>query len=208
MKSNINKLNYPHISDQPEYKAAAEKLDRFMAQHQEAQSKLERLQAEYAARAERLQDSSSAIYEAEALLAGNLPDMMTEQIRQAGREVEVLAKAVEAQRVAVSVANRELSRIAGQRFADEHKARVKRMAQAVKELHEAARAEEQLRDDLVSLGYLGTTVPAMPYLGAYDPNDHASATAYYWMRDANDYTQTAGAKETATLRQRLVTALP
>lgn len=126
--------------------------------------------------------------------------------QEAQREVDVLAKAVAAQHEVIRNVVRALGIAAGSRFAEQHKVIVKRMIDAVQELHDASTAEAQLRDNLMQLGYIYTTVAPMPYTGASNPDDNTGTAAYYWMRDAKSYIQTAGQKHTESLLKRLAKA--
>lgn len=191
MKPNLAKIDYPNIAEQPEHKAAADKLAQFTSQLADAERGLEQLQAEHAAKFEARSraDGTAAINEADALLSGRRVDPLLEQIQRAMRDIETIKKAVRAQQDVLAGVNRELSSKAGAHFSKHHKAFVARLASAIQELHAANVAEWSLRNDLVRLGYMGGTVPAMQYEGASDPNDNTGSTAFYWMRHARGYVE-------------------
>jgi chromosome segregation ATPase len=197
-------LNYPHISTNPAYKAAAEKLAMFNAQHNECQTKLNNLQAERAIKLNESENLNKAqsLAEIELQLKGGTLRNHTEQIDDAAKQLNLLAKAVEAQRAVVAALTQELSIAAGDSVKEQHKAIVKRMIEAVQAVHDINQEEYQLRESLDVLGYTKRTVQPMPYLGAYAPNDGGSP-AYYWMQDAAPYVQTATQKEAITRKNKL-----
>lgn len=185
-------LDYPHASVQPEYAAETEKLNRFTKQLTEAEVKLADLHNQVRQAAEsRVRDEKDAIAEAESLLAGAVPIDLQHEIQATTKIVDALRKAIEQQHFVARRVNQALSRAAGRRYAEEHKARVKRLMAAVDELHEANQAEQALRDDLVRLGYMGDTLPSMNLHSVEDPCDPCGGITPYWYREAKRYSQSA-----------------
>jgi len=185
-------LDYPHVAAQPEYAAEAEKLNRFAKQHADAEAKLLDLQDQVRqAAAKRGQNEKDAIAEAESLLAGAAPVDLHLEIEATTKLINALRKAIEQQHFVVRRVNQALSRAAGRRHAEEHKARVKRLMAAVDELHAANQAEQAVRDDLVRLGYIGDTLPSMNLHSVEDPRDPNGGIIPYWYREAKRYSQSA-----------------
>lgn len=184
-------LDYPHITAQPEYAAEAEKLNRFNVQLEGAIKNQAVLQNEFnlSFKAEETTDAS-VIAKAESLLAGGKERDLQSELRAAANLVETLRKAVEAQRMVVQRVDQALSRVAGQRYADEHKERVRRVMAAVIELVESNKAETWLRDDLHRLGYTGDTLPPMTLRSIEDPSLVCQNLTYYWFEEAKKYVQT------------------
>ena len=204
VKRNIS-INYPPILDQAEFKAANEKLAQFSSQRAELQTKLDKLQADYAAslKVPHTDDSADHIGQAEQILSGDHAQSTLEQIETLSKDVAILARAETAQRKIVKAINDDLSRQAATRFADQHRAAVARLKEAIEELHAANRAEAVIRDDLVALGYMGATLPHMGYEEAHDPTDSTGSAAFYWLRSTSEYLQSPEQKATATRKSRL-----
>ena len=204
MKTKVEAFDYPAISAQPQYKAEADKLARFTVQQGEAQKRLEQLQEAARKASARQTDDQSLITEAEAFIAGDRTGTLAEQIAEAKHEAELLTKAVAAQRGVLTETGRTLSRAAGAHFMERHKAAVKRLANAITELHEANRAEADVRESLVQLGYVSHTgLLPMVYMDASDPSDTCGSVAYYWMKEARDYLMTPEERQRATNSARL-----
>jgi hypothetical protein len=198
-------LDYPRIIEQPEYKAEADKLNRFARQKAEAEAKLVTLQDQLeqaskpAARTE-----EDAISKAESLLAGEAQGInLQAEIQATNKLIQALGAAQLAQHGVLHRMNEQLSRAAGRRYEDEHKKRVKRLMAAVDELNAANRAEQMLREDLARLGYSGTALPAMSHLGVEDPDALCENVTYYWYRAAKSYTQTDAEFATDLRKKRL-----
>jgi len=199
-------LDYPHVSAQPEYAAETEKLNRFAKQHADAEAKLVDLQDQVRqAAAKRGQNEKDTIAEAESLLAGAAPVDLHLEIEATTKLIDALRKAIEQQHLVVRRVNQALSRAAGRRHAEEHKARVKRLMAAVDELHAANQAEQAVRDDLVRLGYIGDTLPSMNLHSVEDPRDPSGGITPYWYREARRYSQSA-AEIAADLRKARLAA--
>lgn len=183
-----NKLNYPPIAAQPEYQAAYKKLANFEAEHNEAQQALALLNKKYTDRIAAVSTvENDVIGAADALLAGHMEDTLPQQITNAARVVDVLAKAVSAQRLVLRDVCSALCREAGKQFTPQHKATVMKIAAAIQALHDANAEEWQMRDEFVHLGYMETVLPTMQYAGATDPNDNTGSPAYYWTQDSAPY---------------------
>lgn len=184
-------LDYPRITAQPEYAVEAEKLNRFNDQLDKAIKDQAALQAEFNTSFKAEENSEEgAITKAETLLAGEKERDIQAEMRAANKLIEALRKAVEAQQMVVHRVNQALSRQAGQRYADEHKERVKRVMAAVIELVEANKAELWLRDDLLRLGYNGDTLRPMTLRTVEDPSLVCENVTYYWFEEAKKYVQT------------------
>ena len=181
------KLNYPNIADQPEYKAAYEKLSQFTAKHAEAQQLLDQYNAERARRINAIPEDVIGV--ADALLAGRKHDTYIQQITDAALAVSAFSKAIYAQRLVLDNVIRILSATAAKQFMPQHKAIVKKMADAIHVLHAANTEEVVMRAELTRLGYTGWTLPCMEYNAGIDPNDITGSAAYYWMRDSMPYIQ-------------------
>lgn len=183
-----NKLNYPPIAEQPEYQSAYKKLTNFEAEYNEAQQALASLNKKYTDRIAAVSTvENDAIGAADALLAGHMEDPFPQQIANAARVVDVLVKAISAQRLVLREVNNALCREAGKQFTPQHKATVMKIAAAIQALHDANTEEWQMRDEFVHLGYMGTVLPTMQYAGAVDPNDNTGSSAYYWMQQSAPY---------------------
>jgi len=202
-------IDYPHISTQPEYKVAADKLNHFAKQKEEAEAKLADLHQHLAAKAKRVEpNAEDAITKAEALLAGEEHDVdLHAEIQAANKLIDALRKAVEAQHQVLRQVVSHLSRAAGSRYQDEHRQRVKRLMAAVNELNAANRSEMALRWDLDRLGYTGETLPAMNLRSVEDPTEVCGNTTYYWYREAERYSQTAAEAANEVREARLKSML-
>ena len=202
-----NSLDYPPISAQPEYAAAFEKFTRFGAERALAAKTLDalRLQASQLRQDDENKESST-ISKAESLLSGESPYSLHAEIDKTSKLIEALDAAIQAQRSILARLEDTLSRAAGRRYADHHKAAVRRLMAAVNELHAANKAELTLRSDLQRLGYGQSTVPPMNLISADDPTDKNGNVAYYWYREAEAYVQTE-AELAAKVRRARVDAL-
>lgn len=201
-------LDYPHISTQPEYAAEAEKLNRFCAERDAAIAKLEQLREQANADAQMAQVGEvDAISNAEALLAGEVQQNLQAEIDQTTKLIEALRKAMEAQHLVMRRVAQGLSAAAGRRYAQEHKERVKRMMTAVVELHAANQAEIDLHYDLSRLGYTEDPLPAMRLNTVEDPNDTNGNMAYYWYREAMQYSKTEAEIAAGVRKSRMAAAL-
>ena len=201
-------LDYPHVSAQPEFAAATEKLNRFVQQFTDAEAKLANLHPQIAeAREKRSRTEEDAISEVELLLSGAVPLDLQHEIQATAKIVEALRKAIDQQHVVVRRVNQELSRAAGRRHAEEHKKRVKRLMAAVDELYAADQAEQALRYDLVRLGYACETLPAMNLQSVEDPLDRNGGITPYWYREAKSYSKSAAEMAADLRKSRLAASL-
>lgn len=203
-------ITYPRITEQPEHIAAYAKLQGFVTRNAELQEQLKQLQAEHVSRMEAQHNNdrrANDIDAADALLSGARQDSGTEQMKALAADIAVLDKAEAAQRQVVKQVNDALSMKAGQHFAEQHKAEVARLREAIQALHLANKAEAVIRDDLMALGYMGGTVAYMGYGEAHDPSDNTGSPAFYWFRDTAAYIQTAGQKETAARKSRITSLI-
>jgi hypothetical protein len=201
-------LDYPPISAQPEYAAEAAKLNRFAAQREQAIEKLEALQLQFASRFKaEVKTEDGVIAKAESLLAGDLPRDIQAEMTETSRIIEALREAIEAQHGVLRRVADVLSRAAGRRYSEEHKQRVKRLMDAVVELHAANQAEMGLQGDLIRLGYFGSTVPGMRLSTVEDPFDSNGNMAYYWYREALQYTKTDAELAAGVRKARLAAAI-
>ena len=202
-------LDYPRISTQPEYKAAADKLNHFQKQKDEAEAHLADLHEQLAAKAKRVEPTTEdVISKAEALLAGEALDTnLQAEIQADNKRITVLRAAIDAQHNVLRDVIGRLSRAAGSRYQEEHKKRVKRLMAAVDELNAANRHEMALRNDLHRLGYTGETLQAMNLLSVEDPNELCGNPTYYWYQQAKPYAQSAEEVASDNRKRRLEAAL-
>ena len=203
-------IDYPLISEQPEFKAANEKLISFTQQRAVLQTRLDLSQAQLAQdmkKANEQEKGLSDIGEAERILSGVKSESLAAQSQSLFKDIDVLQRAEAAQRQLLKSLNDDLSRRAGLHFTEQHKAKVKRVIDAITELHLANVDEAVIRDDLVRLGYIGATIPVVTYLDAHDPDDSTGSPAYYWQRDAALYVQTPEQKATIVGKSLLQTIL-
>ena len=203
-------IEYPRIDQQPEFIDAAAKLRDFGARKAELQERLAQLQAEHAERiaSQRSNDrNANDLAAAEALISGARPDNSTEQMRTLEANIATLARAEFVQRQTLKLVGDDLSRAAGAHFAEQHRAAVARLRDAIEALHLANRAESAIRDDLVQLGYTGPSVPYMGYAAAHDANDHTGSPAFYWLRETADYLQTPAQKQATARKGRLASLI-
>lgn len=184
-------IDYPPLNAQPEYAVEFQKFTRFTAERQQATKSLEALQVQASQRSiDNEQKETNALSKAESLLAGDLPYNLQNEIDKASKLIAALDAAIDVQRGVLSRIEESLSRVAGRRYADDHKEAVRRIMVAATELHAANEAEKTLRSDLQSLGYGGATVPPMNLFSVDNPFDTTGNITYYWYRDAARYVQT------------------
>lgn len=201
-------LDYPHVSAQPEFAAATEKLNRFVKQFTDAEAKLATLhQQVIEAREKRSRIEEDAISEVELLLAGAVPLDLQHEIQVTTKIVDALRKAIDQQHVVVRRVNQDMSRAAGRRHAEEHKKRVKRLMAAVEEMYAADQAEQALRYDLVRLGYTCESLPAMNLQNVEDPRDVNGGITPYWYREAKNYSKSATEMAAELRKSRLAASL-
>lgn len=184
-------LDYPPISTQPEYAAEAEKLNRFAGQLEAATAKLAALQEQIKPKQILPAEADGdRIAKAESLLAGNDDQQdLHAEIRKTNKLIDALRLAIDAQHGVLQRVISELTRAAGPKVAEEHQKRVKRMMDALVELHAANQAEIDFHHDLTRLGYSGA-VPAMRLHTVEDPFDTNGNIAYYWLKEAKRYVMT------------------
>lgn len=201
-------LDYPHISAQPEYAAEAAKLNRFAAQRDQAIEKLEALKLQFGLtfKAEE-KTEDGVIAKAESLLAGDLPRDIQAEMNETNRIIDALGEAMKAQHGVLRRVTDSLSRAAGRRYSEEHKERVKRLMDAVVELYAANQAEIDLQHDLVRLGYSGSSVPGMRLSTVENPSDANGNMAYYWYREALQYTKSDAELAAGVRKARLAAAI-
>jgi uncharacterized protein YukE len=207
-------LDYPNISAQPEYAVEADKLNRFAREGEEAQAKLASLykRLSQAGTAVNLTDMEvDAITRAESMLAGevaaSVQTTLHQEIQATNKLADALRNAIEAQHGVLRRVNHELSRAAGRRYAEEHKKLVKRLMAAADELHAANRAEQNFRNDLVRLGYDGTSLPPMNLRSVEDPSDTNGNLTYYWYQEAQKYSKSPEELAAGVRKARLAAAL-
>jgi hypothetical protein len=190
---------YPRIEEIPEYQAEAEKLAAFKRHLIEANDKLEALNREWHDQ-NGLSDNGNAyddqsIEVAERLIAGKATEPATQRIETAQRLIKALKAAITQQEVVERRVKFELSRHAAKDFEAEHKAAVRRLMNAVIEIHEANKAEIDVHNRFEQLGYSGSCIYPGCLNGVDDPSDKNGNRAYYWLKDARAYVLTDAEKK-------------
>ncbi|MGF6757276.1 hypothetical protein [Paraburkholderia sp. GAS42] len=194
MKTVIENLDYPHINALPEYRAETDKLGRFHAELAKCETRNVELHAAWMAEQESKSQQTDAerIAAAERLLDGKPVLDLPDQIKQNMTLADSLRRAISSQSLVVRDLAYDLSRKAAERFEAEHKNRVKRVADALIELHTATQSEIGLHDFIDSLGY-SQKLPAMRFAPpgcGLDPQDQTGGYAPAWYRDAIEYVMT------------------
>ncbi|MDM0129337.1 hypothetical protein [Variovorax arabinosiphilus] len=202
-------LAYPALSTIPAYTVELEKLSRFQTELNKAEESLVQMRADWfrAQEIEAHQPGVVLIEHAEMLLDGRVPSSLNEKTRAAEMLISGLRRAIGAQQVVVDRVAFELSQKAAQRFSEEHKARTKRIKDAIVELHAANQAEISLRHSIDALGYsqqLPCTRFEYPDAGSFDPFDITGGYVPAWHADIADYLMTA--EERDAIKQRIDTA--
>lgn len=187
-------LSYPALNTIPEYKAEFDKLARFNSELRKAEAL--NIQLNEARQAEQKrnphQSDAERIAEVEQLLSGKPVLDPVEQIKQNMALADSLRRAIAAQQIVLRDVGRELSRKAAQRFEAEHKARTKRVVDALRELHAANQSEAALRESIEALGYRAV-LPCMrfqPPEASVDPHDMSGGYSWAWHREACEYLTT------------------
>lgn len=188
----IEDLEYPALSTIPEYRVEFDKLTRFQAELRKAEDDLVQMKADWfrSQQIEAQQPGIVLIERAEMLLEGRVPLTLQEGTRKAEDLIAGLRRAIGAQEVVVRQIAFQLSRKAAQRFAEEHKARTKRVLAAFEELRAANMAEISLRASIDALGY-SQQLPCMrfeyPAEGPLEPKPNPGGYVYAWHTDITDY---------------------
>lgn len=215
MKNTIEALDYPRLDSVPEYRTETDKLSRFHAELGKCEARNIELLAAWAAEqtSKAAQSDLERIAEAERMLDGKPAPDLAEQIKQNMALAESLKRAIAAQTIVVRDARAESSRKAANRFSAEHRKRVKRVVDALLELHAANESERNLRAGIEKLGYDGR----LPFMGfvppGFDdlnPHDRTGGFINPWYREASEYAMTAEEREakveqeaSATRRRKL-----
>lgn len=215
MKKAIEALDYPRLDSIPEYRTEADKLARFHAELGKCEARNIELLAAWAAEqtTNAAQSDLERIAAAERMLDGKPAPDLAEQIKQNMALTESLKRAIAAQMIVVREARAESSRKAASRFSAEHRKRVKRVVNALLELHAANESERSLRTSIEQLGY-DARLPFMafvpPDLDSMDPHDRTGGFIRGWYREASEYAMTAEEREakveqeaSATRRRKL-----
>lgn len=203
MKSALKTLDYPQIGEVSEYRAEIDKLARFHAELGKCEARNIELHAAWAADQESKSQQTDAerIAVAERLLEGKPVLDLVDQIKQNAALSDSLRRAISSQDLVVRDLRRALSRKAADRFDAEHKQRVKRVINALLELHAANEAEESLRVSIEQLGYdarLPYMAFVLPDLIEINPHDPNGGFASAWYREANEYTMTDEERQAKT----------
>ncbi|WP_321808068.1 hypothetical protein [Burkholderia sp. BCC1993] len=206
MKNATENLDYPRLDSLPEYRTEIDKLARFHAELRKCEARNIELHAAWAADQESKSQQTDAerIAVAERLLEGKPVLDLVDQIKQNAALSDSLRRAIASQDLVVRDLKRALSRKAAERFDAEHKQRVKRVINALLELHAANEAEESLRGSIEQLGYdarlpcMGFVLPDLIEINPHDPNGGFTPA---WYRDAAEYAMTNDEREASVERE-------
>ncbi|MBR8214690.1 hypothetical protein [Burkholderia vietnamiensis] len=209
MKSTTENLDYPRLDSLPEYRAETDKLARFHAELGKCETRNIELHAAWTAEKERKSGETDAerIAAAERLLDGKPAPDIAEKIKQNMVLADSLKRAIASQTLVVHKLRAELSRKAAERFDAEHRQCVKRVVDALLELHAANESEQNLRDSIERLGY-DAKLPFMGFVppdGEINPHDPNGGFAPAWFRDAAEYVMTDAEREARTEREATAT---
>lgn len=185
-KVNKTELLITPITNQPEYKAANDKLGEFVKQREFMQMSLDSINNQIALHNAK-QDESDAITQASNLINGVIDTTLHDKNSKLMHSIMVLDKAIIAQREAIVGIRRKLGADIGKELTPLHKAITARIAKAIEELSKANSEELELRKAAEANGYLNVALPTMAYLGAHSHEEASSSMAYYWLRDAKKY---------------------
>ncbi|HDR9274899.1 TPA: hypothetical protein QDB24_002980 [Burkholderia vietnamiensis] len=209
MKSTTENLDYPRLDSLPEYRVEFDKLARFRVELGKCETRNIELHAAWASEQESksTQTDAARIAEAEQLLDGRPVAPVVEQIKQNMALTDSLKRAIDSQVIVLRDLTYALSRKAAERFDAEHKQRVKRVVDALLELHAANESEQNLRDSIERLGY-DAKLPFMGFVppdGEINPHDPNSGFVSAWFRDAAEYVMTDAEREARTEREATAT---